>query len=58
MKPKVPYNGDKTECKRGHAFTPENTYIRKDGHGRRTCSGTELSSGEYDNVFCGRFHSV
>lgn len=32
-------NGDKTECKRGHAFTDENTYWFPDGSGRgcRTC---------------------
>lgn len=29
----------KTECLRGHPFTPDNTYIRKDGRRRcRTCS--------------------
>lgn len=34
-----PNNKDKTHCKRGHEFTPENTYRRKDG-GRqcRTCT--------------------
>lgn len=33
-------NARKTHCKRGHAFTPENTYRRPDGHGRqcRACS--------------------
>jgi hypothetical protein len=26
-----------THCKRGHEFTPENTYARRDGLGRRQC---------------------
>lgn len=30
-------NRDKVVCKRGHPFTTENTYRRKDGHGRRDC---------------------
>jgi hypothetical protein len=29
-------NARKTHCKHGHAFTPENTYVRPDGSGR-TC---------------------
>lgn len=26
-----------THCKWGHEFTPENTYMRKDGRGKRNC---------------------
>jgi hypothetical protein len=26
-----------THCKRGHEFTPENTYLKKDNNGRRAC---------------------
>lgn len=27
----------KTHCVNGHEFTPENTYVRKDGDGKRCC---------------------
>jgi hypothetical protein len=30
-------NAQKTHCIHGHAFTPENTYVRIDGTGRRIC---------------------
>lgn len=30
-------NKNKTHCKRGHEFTPENTLIRKDGRECRAC---------------------
>jgi hypothetical protein len=30
-------NAQKTHCVHGHAFTPENTYFRIDGTGRRIC---------------------
>jgi hypothetical protein len=30
-------NRDKTHCKHGHAFTPENTYIAPNGNGKRQC---------------------
>ena len=35
----------KTHCPRGHEYTPANTYIRKDGHGRwkRTCRACDLN---------------
>jgi hypothetical protein len=34
-------NARKTHCVRGHAFTPENTYVRPEGRGRqcRACMG-------------------
>lgn len=47
--PRETNNKDKTHCKRGHEFTPENTYSRKDG-GRqcRTCA-IEASNARYRN---------
>lgn len=30
-------NAAKSSCVNGHAFTPENTYVRPDGLGRRQC---------------------
>lgn len=32
----ITINAAKTECKRGHPFTPENTYVRPD-RGHRSC---------------------
>lgn len=36
--PRQVNNKDKTHCKRGHEFTPENTYKVKSGRQCRTCT--------------------
>lgn len=36
----VAENAKKTHCKDGHAFTPENTYLRVSRHGRMRCCRT------------------
>lgn len=36
-------NATKTHCKRGHEFTPENTYIIRDGRSCRACDKARLS---------------
>ena len=35
MNKMMPHNRDKTHCKRGHEFTPENTYLTRIPSGRK-----------------------
>jgi hypothetical protein len=48
------YNVRKTHCKRGHAYSPENTYITKRG-GRscRTCHRAEVLTAYYRRLKSG-----